>query len=705
VQTRLDAAAKATGRARYVDDLSLPGCLHVAYVRSTMPHARIRRVDASEALALAGVLGVLCHDDLGLELYGRSVRDVPMLAKDKVRFLGERVCAVVAETRLVAKAAADCVVVEYEPLPAVLDPEEALSEGAPAVHEAPWSYEGSVVRPGDPVNLQSEISLGDRDGVEEVLRASAFVHEATYTTRALHQGYLEPHACLAEASAEGTVRLWITNKAPYRLRDELALCCRMEKEAIDIQPITLGGDFGGKGSAGDAPIAIALARRFGRPVKIVASSSEDLSATELRHPVRVRVKIGCDRDGRFSGLLLDALANGGAYGGYKPLANVSLHGLLEPPCYRLSAFASRVRIASTNTVPKGHMRAPGAPQAVFAIESAVDELASACGLSPVELRRRNLLANGEAAPFGRPWREQRGAPTLEAAVAATSDPAPAAPEGWATGTGVALYARSVGLGSTTSLRISARPGGGVHLDIPLVETGAGAQSALWRLAAQAFGLDVGLVEITQVPTSELPGDPGVFGSRTTTALAVALEQAARHWRASGGEGELTVVVDEPPGEPLGSYCVQVARVAVDPETGCVRVLELVSALDVGSIVNERAHQMQVDGGAVMGYGFACLEDAEEADGMVFAANLGEARLPSVRDVPRLRTVLVKGGRGIGAAGVKAVGELTNVPTAAAIANAVADALGCRVRDLPLRAAAVHGALRDDNSLRREQASP
>ena len=637
---------------------------------------------------------MLTHDDLGLVGgYGRVVRDVPLLAHDKVRFVGERVAAVVAETRRLAEEAAELVVVDYDPLPAVFDPEAALAPGAPAVHERPWTYPGAVVGPADPPNLQSDVTVGERGAAEVALATSAVVHEAVYTTLAHHQGYLEPHACLAEATPDGRVRLYLTNKAPYRLRDELGACLGLDPEAIDVQPVALGGDFGGKGSAGDAPIAIACSRRLARPVKLVLRSSEDLTATELRHPTRVRVRIGCDREGRLTGLLVDALADGGAYAGYKPLPNVSLHGLLDAPPYRLGAFSARVRVVSTNTVPKGHMRAPGAPQMTFAVESAMDELAAACGLAPAELRRRNLLSDGEAVALGRPWVEHRGAATLAAALAALEEPAPAAPEGWAVGTGLSLYARAVGSASVTSLRIAPRPGGGVRLDVPLVETGAGAQTAVRALAARAFGLDEVQVEIRQVATSELPPDPGVFGSRTTTALAVALDQAAHRWRMSGGEGELTVTVAEPPGASLGSYSVQAARVAVDPETGCVRVLELLSAVDVGTVVNPRAHQMQIDGGAVMGLGFACLEDADEDEGLVYAATLGEARLPAVRDLPRLRTVLVPGGVGVGGAGVKLIGELTNVPTGAAVANAVADALGVRIRDLPVRAEAVHDGVR------------
>jgi CO/xanthine dehydrogenase Mo-binding subunit len=689
--SRIDARAKATGQARYVADVEPPGCLHVALVRSLFPRARVGAVDRSRAEQAPGVVGVFLAEDLGASTFGRIVRDVPILASGEVRFVGQRVAAVVAETRRQAREGAELVEVDYAELPPVLTPEAALAPSAPSVHAEAWAYPGAVIRPEDGRNLQSVVTEGDAERVDAALRASVHVIDRTYTTRAVHQGYLEPQACVAVPEASGRITLWLTNKSPYGLRRELEACLGIEAELIDVQPAPLGGDFGGKGSPQDAPLCIALARLVGRPVKLVLSYGEDLTVTDLRHPSRVRVRAGCDAEGRLTALRTEAVLDGGAYAGFKPLPDVSLHSLAEAPRYRIPEHAAEVRIAYTNTIPKGHMRAPGGPQASFAAESALDELAACCGLEPAELRRRNLLEDGEADAHGHRWLEHRGAVTLEAALEAASGPVEA-PPGWLVGQGVAMYSRGVGMGSFTSLRFVPLGGGRLRIEIPFVETGTGAQTVVRELAARALGLPVELVEVEQVATDSLPPDLGVFGSRMTTTIALAVDQASEAWRDSGGTEPLTVAVNQPPAARLGAYSAQVARVAVDPETGQVAVLEIVSAVDVGTVVNARAHQMQIDGGTAMGFGYACLEDSDEVDGTVFGANLGEFKLPSARDLPVLRTVLVGGGRGLGGANVKSIGELTNVPTAAAIANAVAAAVGCRIRELPITAERVHAAL-------------
>jgi CO/xanthine dehydrogenase Mo-binding subunit len=651
--------------------------------------------------------------DLDTQTYGRVVRDVPVLATGVVRFIGQRVAAVVAETRQQARRAAALVDVDYEELPPVLSVDGALSPGAPLVHDQPWTYPGAVVHPEDGPNIQSVVTVGEVQAVDAALANSAHTIDEIYTTSAVHQGYLEPQACVAHIGPDGRVRLWLTNKSPDRLRTELEVCLGIPADMIDVQPAPLGGDFGGKGSPQDAPLCIALARVVGRPVKLVLGYGEDLTATDLRHPARVRIRAGCDADGHLSALSIDALLDGGAYAGFKPMPDVSLHSLAESPGYRIPVFSAAVRVMYTNTIPKGHMRAPGGPQASFATESALDELAQVCGLTPVELRQRNLLHDGEADAAGHRWLEHRGALTLDAALAAAAQvgelpghpagdptgwqygpggaPEPA-PAGWLVGQGLAMYSRGVGMGSFTSLRFVPLGPDRLRVQVPFVETGTGAQTVVRQLVSRGLGLDPDHVEVEQVATGVLPADLGVFGSRMTTTMAIAVDRAIEAWRLTDRTEPLTLAVHEPPGQRLGSYSVQVARVAVDPETGCVRVLEVVSAVDVATVVNSRAHQMQIDGGTAMGFGFACLEDADEGEGMVYAANLGDFKLPTLADLPGLRTVLVPGGQGIGDANVKSIGELTNVATAAAIANAVAAATGCRIRQLPITAERVFQAL-------------
>ena len=696
---RDDARAKASGAARYVGDLSLAGMLHVALVRSLVPHAHIVGIDTKQAEAAAGVVGVFTARDVRSATYGRSVRDIPILARDRVRFTGERIAAVVAESRQAAEAAAVLVDVTYDDRPAVLSAEEAISPGSPAVHDEPWNYPRATVRDSDGHNVQSRVAHGSAEAARTALGAAACVIDRTYTTPSVHQGYLEPQACVAALDG-GRLQIWATNKSPYRLRSQLAECLGLDPALIDIHPGPLGGDFGGKGSPMDIPLCAELARLTGRPVKLVLRYTEELTATNPRHPARITVRAGCDADGRLASVEVRALLDGGAYAGFKPLANASLHGIED--CllaYRVPDPYIESVIAYTNTVPRGHMRSPGSPQATFALESALDELAALAGLDPAELRRRNLVRAGEPSASGKVWAQARGVPTLDAALEQARRSQAGVPSGWRRGTGLAVYAREAPGLAATSVRLLPAPGGRIRAEVPIPETGTGSHTVVRNLLAAGLDVRPADVEVVHVGTSDLPGDSGVGASRVTVGMAEALDRAAQAWRQRRGDGE-PVVVQSGPGAAgeapptVSSYCAQVAQVAVDPATGQVKVLQIISAVDVGRIVHPAGHQMQIDGGTVMGYGFACLEDLVEYDGQVTAANLGEFRLPAMADVPALRTVLVEGGQGVTRANVKPVGEMTNVPTAAAIANAVADAVGCRIRDLPVTAEKVYWALRD-----------
>jgi CO/xanthine dehydrogenase Mo-binding subunit len=696
---RPDARDKATGATQYSADLPIPGgALEAVLVRSLLPHAEIAGVSTKAALAVPGVIAVVTAADLPAGLAGRRVRDMPLLARKVARFAGEPIAAVLARSREAAESAAALVDVDYRELPAVLDPVAALTQDSALVHDAPWDYPGAVVAAENGPNLQSVVTDGDQIRVALALADAATVMTATYRTPAGHQGYLEPQTWVAFPPEHGILRLRGTTKSPYRLRNQIAACLGLRPEVLRVDPAPLGGDFGGKGGVCDASLCVALTQLAGRPVRLVLRSDEDITGTDARHPAVIRVQVGCDADGRLAGLDVDAVFDGGAYAAHKPIPSVNLHGALECALgYRLPQVALRSRVAYTNTVPKGHMRAPGAPQAVFAVESVLDELAGAAGISPLDLRRRNLLTDGEPDAYSRSWPEARGRETLDRAVAAArrapdTDAAP----GWALGKGIAVYARPTPTPSPTSLSLTPLPGGRLELGVPIPETGTGSHAVAGGRLAAELGIDPAQVVVRQLATTALPGDPGVGASRVTVGLSRAVIHLAEAWRASTQDGP--VVVDVPAGTdpPALSYCAQVAQVAVDPETGQVRILELVSAVDVAAIVNSRAHQMQIDGGMVMGIGFACLEDLLEDDGLVLASNLGEFKLPAATDVPALRTVLVTGGRGVGAANVKAIGELTNVPVAAAVANAVADATGARVRQLPVTAERVYWSIREES---------
>lgn len=692
---RIDAVAKATGTAKYSADVVLDGMAYAAVNRSPYPSALIEGIDTSAAEQMKGVIGVFTAKDLpGTNIYGRRVIDVPILANGRVRCVGDRVAAVVAVSREIAEAAAELVEVTYKELPAIITAPDALAPDSVLVHESPWNYKGAVINEDSGRNIQSIDAHGSREAAEAALEKATHVIEVEYSTPGDHQGYLEPQACVVDYKVDGSLRVWATNKSPYRLRDQIGSVFGLDPEKIEIMPVVLGGDFGGKGSPGEVPICTALSILTGRPIKMVLRYNEDLLATDGRHSSEIKVKLGVDADGNLLGGTFEALLDGGAYAGFKPVPTVNLHGIVDAAiAYRIPDFYVESKIAYTNNLPKGHMRAPGSPQAAFAFESALDELALVSGIGPIEIRERNLLTNGEVNSYGDKWLEYRGKEVL---ALATSQPKTVeAPAGWLYGEGVAIYARSMPAVPKTSMRLSKREDGTMVAEVPIPENGAGGQTVVREMIRTGLGIDSDKIEVRQVSTSLLPTDAGVGGSRVSLGVTVSVAEAIKAWKERAeGQNEVEVTTSEGADEPSGGYSAQLARVAVDPETGQLKVLEIITALDVAEIVNEKAHQMQVDGGTVMGFGFAVMEDLLEGDGRVWAQSMGEFKLPNIADIPKLTTLLLRGGKGVGPNNIKSVGEMTNCGTGAAVANAVANAAGIRLRKLPLRAEAIYWAMKE-----------
>jgi CO/xanthine dehydrogenase Mo-binding subunit len=739
---RIDGELKIGGRMLFAADVPVPDALHAAVLRSPYPHARIEAIDTSAAERLPGVRGVLVGRDVAELRYGRLVRDVPLLAVGKARFVGERVAAVVAETRAQADRATTAIQVAYTPLPAAFEPDEALAPDAPAVHEEPWAYAGALCRPGGPRNLQARHVWTGGGDVEAALAGSEIRLEERFSTAAVHQGYIEPHACTAWVEPDGRIHVWASSKSPYRLRAQLAAAFGMPEEQFDVHAPAIGGDFGGKGSPMDVPLCVALARRFGRPIRLTLRYAEELTAANPRHDAAITVRAGMGGDGRLRAVDMRIVFNVGAYAGFRP--RPALHGAEEAgSSYRIPALRIESLLVYTNRVPGGHKRAPGAPQTVFAIESTMDIAARRLGIDPWEFRRRNLLHTGDAAPLGQRWPEVRGRETLAIAERAfrPAFPAPLRPS-IRVGRGTALYARTTRLGAT-SIRLRADAEGHVCADVPIPETGTGSHTVLRTVLARELGLDPARLAVRYVGTADLPHDDGVGGSRVTATASEAAFQAARRFgeraralaarrfgvsadavtRTPGGQwvdpasgrvvdlvelaafaalqGEELAVAIEMPQRQAGredhaeealAFCVQIAQVGVDEETGQVAVYEILTAHDVANVINPRSHLAQIEGGVAMGLGEALTEDLGIREGKVEAAHLGDYKIPSMRDVPRIRVAYLTGGRGVGASNVKAIGEMSNVAVPAALANAVEDAVGVRIRDLPLSAEKIYFAL-------------
>jgi CO/xanthine dehydrogenase Mo-binding subunit len=577
---RVEGRAKVTGAERYAADYTPPGTLWGKVLRSPHPHARIVRIDTRAAAALPGVVAVLTAADLPPDTrVGRQLRDLPVLAGERVRFVGDKVAVVAAANPDVAEEALTRIEVEYEPLPAVFDPDAAIQPDAPRLHDPAliraWATPRQTV-PDLPNTCAYEIWR--RGDVAAGFAAADLVLEETYRWPTQHQVYLEPHACLVLIAADGQVHVWASNKAPYLLRRYLATCLGLPEARFVVYALPVGGDFGGKGSAMDVPLAYFLAARTGRPVKLVMSYAEELAAGNPRHGATIRVRLGATRDGRLTACQTRILYNGGAYGAFKPTANLMLRGAEKGAGpYRLPHLQIDAYVVYTNTVPGGHMRAPGMVQTVFAVESLVDAACRRLGLDPFAFRRLNVVGDGEHSPAGERYRDVRAQETLAAAERAGLDqaavdvasgrreaaddgararrePAQGEYQGWhEPPPGVRVARRESSSGTRAVASADARllrgrgvaiankhpRGGGQHArlivdgdgTVTLVtatpETGTGLHTVLRQIVAAELGLPETAIAVRLADTHDFPFDEGVGGSRLTQMLGAAFQSCAR----------------------------------------------------------------------------------------------------------------------------------------------------------------------------------
>lgn len=710
---RLDGVEKVSGAARFSADVALPNLAWGKALRSPLPHARIRRIDTSKARALPGVLAVLTAADLPDVLVGRRMFDMPILARDRVRFIGEKVAVVAAVDAEIAEEALALIDVEYEDLPAIIDLTKALDPDAPVVHENPGAYEGAPKERPHP-NVQSVLrfKLGD---IDAGFRAADRIFEHTFRTQLAHQGYLEPHAGVVAIDADGRVQVWASNKMPYRLKELMALALELPQERIRVNLTPIGGDFGGKGSVMDLPLAYHLARATGRPVKMVMRYAEELMAGNPRHPSVITLKTGVTRDGRIVARQAKALFNSGAYAAFKPAPTVHLGGAsMGAGVYSIPHLLIESYCVYTNSIPCGHARSPGEPQMVFAGESHMDMIAADLGLDPAEFRRRNLLKDGDRLANGHHLEHVRAKETLEAALEASGW---SAPKGPFIGRGVAMTHRHIGVGFTNA-RVRLESDGTVNLLIGLPDTGTGAHLVLRQIVAEVLGLEIDGVKVELATTDVFETDSGVGGSRVThtggraayhaaeklkeaitqeaarlgtpgASLASIAQAAARDGRTL----EASYFYDAKSHADVTSFTAQVAEVAVDPATGQVSVRHFTTTHDVGTVINPIGHQGQIEGGFIQGLGYALMEELPTEDGRISTLNLGDCKLPTIADIPPLKTVLLEDAVGPGPFRAKAIGEGSISAVAPAIANAVADACGVRLLDLPITAEKVYFALK------------
>ena len=690
---RVEGRDKVTGAAKFAADVFRPGMLHAAYVTSPYPHARVISVDASRAKALPGVRAVLTGADTKPQRLGRRLQDWPILAWDRALFIGDRVAAIAADTVEIAEEAARLVEVEYEDLPAILDPDAALAPDAPVLHPdaSRYAYLGGTRPPVPHPNVQGygRREHGDVDG--GFARAYR-VYEHTFTLPRIHQAYLEPRATLVWLDGE-IVRVVTTNKAPFALRQHLATSLGIPESRIVVDAGHIGGDFGGKGLSIDEFALYHLARVTARPVRALTRYADELQGTNTRHAARITLRTGIDRDGRILAHASRVVFDGGAYAAGKPVATLMPgDAMLTLAGYRVPAARVEAVAVYTNQVPGGHARAPGQPQNAFAAESHMDLIARDLGIDPLDFRERNVVSPGDIDITGEPWHGTDGRALLARLRGASRYGRIGGWElvhGRGHGAGVALGVRHVGRGRASMvLRLRA---GRLELRTGVSDQGGGAHTLFQRIIATELGVPVQRVTIVRDTTAAVPADPGVGGSRVTPVQGSAALDAARKLktvlagRALDEADDLEVVGEAAQEAHEMSMYAYALSIAVDRETGSLRVRDATLVADVGTVINPVALRGQLEGGFVFGLGQAVMEELAVEDGRVTTTNLGDYKIPTIADVPPLRIELITDHPGPGPFGAKSVGELANPAVGAAIANAVHDACGARVLSLPVTA--------------------
>ncbi|HKW94872.1 MAG TPA: xanthine dehydrogenase family protein molybdopterin-binding subunit [Methylomirabilota bacterium] len=732
---RIDAPGKVTGRAVYAADFALPGMLYGKVFRSTEPHARLVRLDTARAAGLPGVRAVISAADVPDVRYGAAVKDEPVFARDVVRYVGQPVAAVAAVTPEAADAAVAAMEAVYEPLTPVLDLAAALAPGAPLVHEDWRAYVALPIlqRDGNVCN-RARIVVGDMErGWAEADR----IFEHRFTTAMVHQGYTEPRAAAAAWDSSGQVTVWSNTQLPFDVQATLADILAVAPSRIRVIVPGIGGAFGGKLRVGVEHFAALLARKAGRPVKLVTTSEEELTAAYPRQGTVIELRTGVTRDGRLTAregrIDFDTGAFAGSGPGVASVATLVLAGPYRTPNLFLEGYA-----VYTNKTNCGSYRAPSGPQANFAVESQMDIIAEALGIDSLELRLRNIVREGDEGPTGQVlsavgleeclrraadaigWRDRRPAPGRGKGLAC----------GWWTTTG-----------GSSGVYVKINPDGTVALNTGAAELGTAALTGAAQVLAETLGVDLADITMVSADTAATPFDFGAQGSRTAFAVgnacrAAALElrrqllaQAAgrlgepeealalrdKHVEGSSGRISLAELARQSqltgggmiahgtfiaPPTPYDakrveghvypafhspSFHAHAVDLSVDRDTGEVTIHKYVVAQDVGFALNPRYIEGQIEGGVAQGLGQALSEEIVYRDGRVLNANLTDYKMPTTLDVPRVDSILVEHPSRVGPFGAKGVGEPPNIEPPAAVANAIAAATGVRIRSLPITA--------------------
>ena len=724
---RPDSVLKVTGKALYSDDFNFPGMLHARTLRAKYPHARILKIDTSKAKALPGVHAVLTADDIpGEKNHGLVIADWPALAVDKVRYIGDPVAIVAADTRDIATAALALIEVEYELLPVVSDPVQAYQPDAPKVMESGNLLKHIKVRKGE---------------MEQGFAEADVVLEETFHTPTYEHAFLEPECSIGRIAEDGRYEIIVGSQIPYQDRSQVARCLGVADDQVRIKGALIGGGFGGKEDiAGQIHVAL-LTRATGRPVKMLYDRHESLIFHPKRHATQITIKIGAKNDGTLTAIETTLYGDSGAYAslGEKVMTRATTHsaGPYEVPNVKADCYAMY-----TNNPPAGAFRGFGVLQSAFAVESAMDMLAERLGIDAVELRRKNLHRVGSVTNTGQTLRESVGLEKclelVSAEIAKRKEATQPASTNKRRAWGLAVGYKNTGLGGgapdKSSAEVELYQDGTVEVRTSAAEIGQGLVGVVAMCAAEELGIKYQDVRVLLSDTDLTPDGGPTTASRQTFVTGNAARMAARTLR-NAIESTLSEIYDQPPQnirfeeglarvnghtlpmsevaqlftrqglepkatyeywapktQPLGtggdmhfafSYAAQAVEVEVDLETGEVKVLQMVAAHDIGRAINPLALQGQIEGGMVMGLGHALTEEFIVEDGYVFTDVLARYKMPSIKHAPPITSFIVEDAASTGPYGAKGVGEIASIPTLAAVSNAVYNACGVRLHKLPV----------------------
>ena len=750
---RLDAADKATGRARYADDIRLPGMLHAAIHTSQRAHARIVACRTDAALALPGVHAIVTGADIAGTRWGGIVKDETMLARDKVRYVGEPIAAVAAIDAATAIRAAAAIEVDYEPLRCVLSPDAALARDAPLVHEGFAAYV-KTVDGGGHGNIVFETDVAEGDVDHAFAQCDAIV-EGTFETQAQHHVYLETNGCVADVDASGRITLYASCQSVHHAQQRVAEELGEPMARIRVIATRVGGAFGGKHASNLHSIAAWLARAARRPVKLVLSRMQDFEVQRSRHPARIWMKTGARRDGTILARDVRVTLDGGAYADESP-AVLAFALLMSRGPYRIPNVRAHGAVVYTNKLRAGSFRGFGNPQATFAGESQIDDLAASLGIDSCELRLRNAMRAGDTAFGGQPVASCIVGDALMRVRDAQRAASPLSPrEGTQRGIGFAVMSHISGL-MGTSATVQLRTDGSIALATGCVDIGQGADTVMVQMCAELLGVPIERVSYAQQDSDVSPYNWKTAGSRSTymtgRAVSVAtiemrqrmIDQAAQMMECAAADLELVpggavglvgipkrvsfkdialhslfrsggpiaathgFVFDGPGFDPkrasihrlafanlgvytFGAHCVEVD---VDMATGAVAVRRAWCAHDVGHAINPVSCEGQIQGGFVQGMGYALTEALHwNDDGWLTTTTLADYKIPGALDVPPdIHPIVLEDPEPSHPLGAKGIGEPSLVGAAPAIANAIRAATGVRLTTLPMAPERVLDAL-------------